>query len=175
MKANFGKSLAFVLKHEGSSFVNDPIDPGGATRAGVTQAVYDGWRRSHAQRTQSVKSISVDEIAGIYRLRYWDQIRGDDLPAGVDYAVFDFAVNSGVSRAAMFLQTVAGVPADGVIGKQTLEAVRRIGPTQAINALCDKRLGFLGHLKIFWRFGKGWTRRVNDVRADALAMILTKE
>lgn len=174
MKANYAKSLAKVLVHEGG-WVNDPVDPGGCTMKGVTQAVYDSWRRSHGQRSQSVKLLDVDEVAGIYRLLYWDRIRGDDLPSGVDYAVFDFAVNSGTHRAATFLQTVAGVPSDGVIGGQTLEAVRRIGPTQAINALCDKRLGFLGHLKIFWRFGKGWTRRVNEVRAAALAMIATKE
>lgn len=170
MKGNFGKALAAVLVHEGG-FSDDPVDPGGATNKGVTQAVYDSWRRSHGLKPTSVKNLNADEIAGIYKLLYWDRIRGDDLPSGVDYAVFDFAVNSGVHRAATFLQTCAAVPADGVIGGQTLEAVRRIGPTQAINALCDRRLGFLRHLKIFWRFGKGWTTRVQDVRAKALAMV----
>lgn len=169
-KENFGSSLAKVLVHEGG-YVNDPADPGGATNKGVTQAVYDGWRRSHGEAVQSVRSISVDEIAGIYRLLYWDRMRGDDLPAGVDYAAFDFAVNSGVSRAAKFLQAVAGAADDGVIGRQTLDAVMRMGARQAITALCNKRLGFLRGLGIFWRFGKGWTTRVEQVRADALGMV----
>lgn len=170
MKANFAKSLAKVLVHEGG-YVNDPVDPGGATNKGVTQAVYDGWRRSHGQPPQSVKALNADEVAGIYRMLYWDRIRGDDLASGVDYAVFDFAVNSGTHRAATFLQACAGVATDGMIGKQTLDAVQRMGAERAINALCDRRLGFLQRLKIFWRFGKGWTRRVQDVRTAALAMV----
>lgn len=167
---NFGKSLAKVLVHEGG-YVNDPVDPGGATNKGVTQAVYNSWRKSHGQESQSVRNLSVDEIAGIYKLLYWDRIRGDDLPSGVDYAVFDFAVNSGVNRAAKFLQAAVGVADDGVIGKQTLAAVNDFGAARTIEALCAKRLGFLKGLKIFWRFGKGWTRRVVDVRAAALGMV----
>lgn len=170
MKENFGKSLAMVLVHEGG-YVNDPVDPGGATNKGVTQAVYDSWRTSHGQAKQSVKALSVDEIAGIYRLLYWDRVRGDDLASGLDYATFDFAVNSGVSRAAKFLQSVVGVAGDGVIGRQTLEAAMLFGARQAITALCNKRLGFLRGLKIFWRFGKGWTTRVEAVRTAALAMV----
>lgn len=170
MNCNFGKSLAMVLVHEGG-FVNDPVDPGGATNKGVTQAVYDSWRASHGQPKQSVKALSADEIAGIYKLLYWDRARCDDLPSGVDYAVFDFAVNSGVSRAAKFLQSVVGVPDDGAIGKQTLGAVTLKGARQTIDALCNKRLGFLRGLKIFWRFGKGWTSRVEAVRTAASGMV----
>jgi lysozyme family protein len=170
MRKNFGKCLSRVLVHEGG-YVNDPVDPGGATNKGVTQAVYDGWRQSHGQKLQSVQQISVDEIAGIYRLLFWDRVRGDDLPSGLDYAVFDFAVNSGANRSAKYLQAVVGVGGDGLIGKQTLEAVARFGAKQAVIALCNKRQGFLRGLKIFWRFGKGWTRRVDQVRSDALQMV----
>lgn len=169
-KDNFAKSLAMVLVHEGG-FVHDKFDPGGATNKGVTQAVYDSWRDSHGQPEQTVKNMTDSELAGIYRLLYWDRARGDDLPPGVDYAVFDFAVNSGVSRAAKYLQAVVGVAADGIIGRQTIAAVANKGAANTINALCAKRLGFLQGLKIFWRFGKGWSRRVADVRAAALRMV----
>lgn len=167
--SNFGMCLSMVLVHEGG-YVNDPVDPGGATNKGVTQAVYDGWRRSHGQLVQSVRGISVDEIAGIYRMLYWDRIRGDDLPSGLDYAVFDFAVNSGVNRAAKYLQAIAGVAQDGLIGKGTLSAVAKLDTRKAINTLCDRRTSFLRNLKIFWKFGKGWTRRVEEVRAVALSL-----
>lgn len=167
--ANFGKSLSMVLVHEGG-YVNDPHDPGGATNKGVTQAVYDSWRKSHGKPVQSVRSLTAEELAGIYKLLYWDRIRGDDLPSGVDYAVFDFAVNSGVHRAAKYLQAVVGAAGDGIIGGGTLAATERFGAKAAINALCNKRMGFLRGLKIFWRFGKGWSRRVEDVRVAALSM-----
>lgn len=169
MKDNFGKCLAWVLVHEGG-YVNDSHDPGGATNKGVTQAVYNGWRKSHGQKTQSVIAISADEISWIYRMLYWDRVRGDDLPSGVDYAVFDFAVNSGVHRASKYLQAVVGAVGDGIIGKGTLAAVDRMGAKETVIALCRKRLGFLQGLKIFWRFDKGWTRRVEEVRRTALEM-----
>lgn len=166
MKDNFSKSLAAVLVHEGG-FVNDPVDPGGATNKGVTQAVYDSWRATHGQAVRSVRHIEQAELLGIYKLRYWDQVRGDDLPSGVDYAVFDYAVNSGVSRASKYLQAVVGAAQDGKIGSQTIAAVKAMAAVRVIDRLCDKRLGFLRGLGTFWRFGKGWTTRVSHVRKQA--------
>lgn len=168
MKASYDAALSAVLKHEGG-FVNDPKDPGGATNKGVTQAVYDGWRAKHGLVKQTVRSIADPEVASIYRAQYWDAIKGDDLPAGVDYATFDFAVNSGVSRAARFLQAVGGVAQDGIIGPATIGAVTH-DPKHIIGALVDKRLAFLKSLGTFSHFGKGWTARCNEVRAKALAM-----
>jgi lysozyme family protein len=168
MKQNYDVSLAAVLRSEGG-FVNDPRDPGGATNKGITQAVYDGWRRKHNLPTQTVRDIDASEVAGIYRAQYWDAIRGDDLPAGVDYAAFDLAVNSGVNRPARFLQAAAGVVQDGVIGPATLAAVSR-DPKHIITALMDKRLAFLRSLNTFDHFGKGWTARCAEVRAKALGM-----
>lgn len=165
--ANYAASLAAVLAHEGG-FVNDPRDNGGATNKGVTQAVYDAWRRSHGAGEQSVRMISDQEVGGIYRMLYWARVRGDDLPAGVDYAVFDFAVNSGVNRASRYLQMVVGAKADGVIGPATIAAIHN--PTATIGALCDKRLAFLRGLDDFDHFGKGWTARVNGVAAKAKGM-----
>ena len=155
--ANFDKALAYVLEHEGG-FVHDKFDPGGATMKGVTQAVYDDYRKVRGRGPQSVKFINPTELHAIYKFQYWDVVRGDLLPAGLDYAVFDFAVNSGVGRASKYLQAVLGVTQDGQIGARTLAAIK--SPKDAINALCDRRMGFLRRLPTFWRFGKGWTRRV---------------
>lgn len=167
MNNNFEKALALVLVHEGG-FVNDPHDRGGATNRGVTQAVYDAYRKMRGRGQQSVKFITDEEVRAIYKFQYWDKVQGDWLPSGLDYAVFDFAVNSGVSRAAKYLQAVVGVAQDGQIGARTLGAIT--SPTAAIIALCDRRIGFLRNLDKFWRYGKGWTRRVVDVRAHALDM-----
>lgn len=167
MKANFDKSLALVLVHEGG-YVNHPKDPGGATNRGVTQAVYDAYRKTRGKAGQSVKFISDDEVNAIYKFQYWDRVQGDLLPAGLDYAVFDFAVNSGVGRASKYLQAVLGVAQDGQIGARTLAAITN--PSNAINALCDRRMSFLRNLRTFLTFGKGWTRRVTDVRKHALEM-----
>lgn len=168
MNANFEKALTLVLEHEGG-YVNHPKDPGGATMKGVTQAVYDAYRKLRGRGVQSVKLISDEELRAIYKFQYWDKVQGDFLPAGVDYAVFDFAVNSGVSRAAKYLQAVLGVAQDGQIGAKTLAAIT--SPANTINALCDRRVGFLRNLKTFLTFGKGWTRRVQGVRAHALEMV----
>lgn len=167
MKTNFEMALAYVLEHEGG-YVNHPRDPGGATNKGVTQAVYDGYRKMRGRGIQSVKFISEEEVRAIYKFQYWDRVQGDMLPAGVDYAVFDFAVNSGVGRASKYLQAVVGVAQDGIIGARTVAAVTN--PAATINALCDRRMGFLRNLKTFLTFGRGWTRRVQGVRAHALEM-----
>lgn len=170
MKDNFDKSLALVLKHEGG-YVNHPADPGGATNRGVTQAVYDAWRGSHDLPKQSVKHIMEGEIAAIYLNRYWDAVSADDLPAGLDYAMFDFAVNSGTKRAAQYLQRIVGVLDDGKIGPKTLAAVRQHSATHLIERLCANRMTFLRNLGTFKHFGKGWTRRVTDVERTAKGMV----
>ncbi|MES2783009.1 MAG: glycoside hydrolase family 108 protein [Pseudomonadota bacterium] len=167
MQSNFEKSLAYVLEHEGG-YVNHPRDPGGATNKGVTQAVYDAYRKTRGRGQQPVKFISEAEVRAIYKFQYWDRVHGDLLPLGVDYAVFDFAVNSGVGRASKYLQAVLGVSQDGQIGALTLAAIANAART--INALCDRRMGFLRNLRTFLTFGKGWTRRVQGVRAHALEM-----
>jgi lysozyme family protein len=169
VKETFPTALAYVLQHEGGR-VDDPHDPGGRTAYGITQAVYDDWRGVNSLPRRDVFDIDPPETEAIYRQRYWYPVRGDDLPAGLDYATFDFAVNSGVNRAARFLQTAAGVAADGVIGPVTLKAVRGIPPLLLIKALCDARLDFLKSLETFDRYGRGWTARVNEVLAQAKAL-----
>lgn len=156
---NFDKTLQWVLAHEGG-YVNHPRDPGGATNQGVTYRVYDAWRRSKGMAPRDVRHIAPDEVKSIYKAQYWDAVRGDDMPSGVDYAVFDYAVNSGPNRAAKALQAVVGVKRDGVIGAVTLEAVGRMAPKDIIIGLCEQRMAFLKRLKHWRTFGKGWTRRV---------------
>ena len=166
MKQNYLIIQPWILAYEGG-FVNHPKDPGGATNQGVTQRTYDAYRRRIGHATQSVRLIDNVERDTIYRVQYWDAIRGDDLPIGVDAAVYDFAVNSGPSRAAKFLQRIVGVKQDGVIGLQTLDAVARMDSTQVIGQLCVDRMAFLRVARnpktgaLLWPdFGTGWTRRV---------------
>ena len=168
MIENYAKSLAQVLLSEGG-YVNDPLDSGSATNFGVTQVVYDDWRVAQGVAPQSVRAIAAPEVAAIYRNQYWNSVLGDVLPDGVDYAVFDFAVNSGVSRASRFLQATVGAAPDGLIGPVT---IGKIGdPKLCIDNLCDKRQAFLESLPTFNHFGKGWTARVSDVRAFAKGMV----
>lgn len=179
MKQNFEKSLELVLKHEGG-FANHPKDPGGATMKGVTQAVYDDYRRDNGQAEQSVRHISNTELKDIYRRRYWDKIKGDELPSGVDYAVFDGAVNSGPSQSAKWMQRAlndhgASLADDGVIGPATLAAMDQVTNHAAvINLMLDKRLSMLRSLSTWSTFGKGWSNRVSGVRSDALTMATHK-
>lgn len=165
--SDFATVLPWVLAHEGG-WSDHPSDPGGATMKGVTQAVYSAYRLRHGLPVQSVRNISDDELEAIYRRQYWDVVRGDDLPPGLDYAVFDFAVNSGPSRAAKFLQRILGVEADGVIGERTLDAAHARSAGPLIVALCDARLAWLKTLRTWATFGRGWERRVNGVRDGAL-------
>ena len=168
MRENFNAALEAVLAHEGG-YSNHPEDPGGATNRGVTQRVYDAWRKRQGLRPRSVKAIAAEEIEAIYRAQYWDAVRGDELAGGLDYAVFDHAVMSGAVRAATHLQEVLRVnQVDGHIGEVTLGAAGRAKPRATIEALCDRRMRFLRALKTFKTFGKGWTRRVAEVREVAL-------
>lgn len=173
-QANFDKSLPLVLAHEGG-YVNHPRDPGGATNKGVTQAVYDAYRLTKGLKKRSVKSITSPEVSEIYKSRYWDLAHCSEFPAGVDYAVFDYAVNSGVGKAIKDLQRTVNafganrvkglVPlkVDGIAGQDTKAAVEKCCDEDEeafINSLCDRRMSFLKSLKTWGTFGKGWKRRV---------------
>lgn len=168
MKENFDLFLTEVLKHEGG-YVDHPKDPGGATNLGITIGTLSSWLGRSATKAE-VKALTVKDVAPIYRKNYWDRIRGDDLPPGVDTSTGDFAVNSGVSRAVTYLQEVVGAAPDGKIGPLTLAAVRAMPATDVVNKLCDKRLNFLRRLSTFPTFGKGWTTRVTGVRKTGLAL-----
>ncbi len=173
MRETFPAALEALLRHEGG-YVNHPDDPGGHTNLGITLATLTSWRRRQGKpdpTVQALKSLSRDEAAQIYRWQYWDMIKGDSLPSGLDYAVFDFAVNSGPARAARFLQKIVGASADGVIGVNTLAALDGAGsPSFVIAKLCEDRLVWLKTLRHWSQFGRGWSRRVEEVCATAKAM-----
>jgi lysozyme family protein len=159
MKDNFPIVLPWTLAHEGG-WSNHPKDPGGATMRGVTQRVYTAYLNRKGVPSRSVRSITPEEIMEIYKFQYWDALRCDELPSGLDYAVFDFGVNSGVSRAAKFLQRIVGARQDGIVGEDTLSKVSNSDATFVIEKLCADRMAFLRRLKTWKTFGKGWTRRV---------------
>ncbi|RVU21773.1 glycoside hydrolase family 108 protein [Methylobacterium oryzihabitans] len=164
--AGFAHALPLVLQHEGG-YVDHPKDPGGATNLGVTIGTLGDWLGRPATKAE-VKALTPASVAPIYRARYWDAVRGDDLPAGLDYAVFDFAVNSGPARAIMALQRAAGVADDGRLGPVTLAAVRARPGADLVQRVCADRLAFLRRLSTWPSFGTGWARRVAGVRAEAL-------
>lgn len=170
--ANFAACLGAVLRWEGG-WSDHPRDPGGATNMGITLATLRDWR--HAPVTKAdVKALTRDEAGKIYAARYWRPLAGDELPEGADLATFDYGVNSGIGRAAQDAQRVAGAEVDGKIGPKTLAAIRGMGPRAYVKALCARRMGFLRSLAIWSTFGKGWTNRVADIEARALAMCSTR-
>jgi lysozyme family protein len=126
--------------------------------------------RGAAVSVADIRALRADEAARIYRERYWNAVRGDDLPSGLDLAVFDLAVNSGPGRAARLLQAVLAVPVDGIVGPVTLEAARRSDCVRAIRILTESRLRFLSGLSAWPVFGRGWRRRALATERAALVL-----
>lgn len=175
MKESFKLAMKPLLLHEGGK-VNNPKDPGGRTNKGVTQKVYDGYRISRGLKKQTVYNMTDKEMMDIYKQQYWDPIKGDELPDGIDYCVFDAAVNSGTRQASKWMQRILNVsPIDGVVGFATLTAIKDIDDRNTENAFIDKycnmRLSFMRSLKTWGTFGNGWTRRVADVRKISKSMV----
>jgi lysozyme family protein len=151
MKANYDQSLRRMLAHEGG-YTNHPSDPGGPTNFGITIEDYHKYIDQHGT-SNDVKHMTVEQAMPIYRARYWDALNCDLLPSGVDYAVFDYGVNSGIGRAA-----------------RIYSQVKRADAKETINAICDERIRFLRQLKTWPVFGDGWSRRVGEVRTYALSI-----
>jgi lysozyme family protein len=167
-KSRFEQAVELVLQHEGG-FVQHPSDPGVATKFGITRETLSRVRGRPAS-VDGVRSLTEREAVSIYRRLYWDAVRAEELPPGLDLAVFDLAVNSGPVRAARMLQTVLGVEADGIVGPVTLEAAREADAAETIRRLTRARLGFLGRLATWPVFGRGWRRRVLAVEQGALRL-----
>jgi lysozyme family protein len=168
MKANFDKCLEMLLHHEGG-YIWHPEDPGGETNLGVTRAVYEQWVGRQVMDGE-MKTLTPDDVAPIYKKNYWDKVRGDDLPAGLDWAAFDWAVNSGAGRPAKAIQRCVGATQDGAIGPKTLAAIANKEPDKIIEYVHDIRQKFYERLKTFKTFGRGWTRRNAETLKAALAM-----
>ena len=168
MKENFETCLKSVLHHEGG-YVNHPADPGGMTNLGVTKRVWEEWV-GHEVDEKTMRGLTPEIVGSMYKAKYWDKVKGDDLPAGVDYCVFDAAINSGPGRAAKWLQAAVGVEPDGGIGPKTLQAVAKMDANELVSAYNDRRLSFLHDLPTWDTFGMGWARRVAEVKAAGLDM-----
>lgn len=168
MKENFEASLELVLKHEGG-WADHPDDPGGPTMKGVTLVTF---RRFYGddQTPTALRNITTAQLGKIYRTGYWNKIKGDHLPLGVDFAAFDGAVNSGPGRSSKWLQGAVGATVDGRIGSKTLEKLGALGPVNVIHQMLDERLDFLQSLSTWNVFGRGWGRRVEETRAEAVNM-----
>ena len=154
---NFDQAFDILLKHEGG-FVDHPDDPGGKTRYGITEAV-----AREAGYRGDMRELPIDLAKRIYKNRYWDAVRADELPEAVRYAVFDAAVNSGPRQAILWLQRAVGTRDDGIIGQQTLAAVRAADPERLLRLVLAQRLRFMTGLPSWAAFGRGWARRIADL------------
>lgn len=171
MRVNYRKCLPVILAYEGG-FSNHSRDPGGVTLEGIIQRVYDGFRarkglpRRPLSAAMRGKPDWIAERDEIYRVQYWDAVRGDELPAGIDLIMFDGAVNSGPYQSVKWLQRALGVEADGHLGEATLTAAKNFPDHDALIAgICARRLGMLKSLSTWSDFGKGWQKRVANVKA----------
>lgn len=169
MKQNFDAALKAVLVHEGG-FVNNPKDPGGMTNLGCTKAVWEE-HCGHPVDEKAMRALTPADVGPLYKRKYWDKVQGDELPSGVDYVVFDAAINSGAGRAAKWLQACVGVEVDGGLGPKSLAAVRAFDAKQLVSDYSKRRLSFLSDLSTWETFGKGWTRRVNEVEVFGLTLL----
>jgi len=166
----FEECLKRILKHEGG-YVNDPLDSGGRTNLGVTQRVWEEWV-GHPVSEADIKALTPEKVAPMYKMKYWNPSYCEKLPKGLDYVVFDFAVNAGTGRSVKTLQSAIGVLADGVIGPRTMAAINDANPKELINKFSDARAdfyqGIVARKPDQARFIKGWLNRVEDARKLAL-------
>lgn len=168
MIGNFEKCLALLLQHEGG-FVNDSRDNGGMTNLGVTIRVWEEWV-GHPVSEKEMRNLTPLMVGPLYKRKYWDAVRADELESGLDYSVFDVAVNSGVGRAIKLLQSCVGATPDGGFGSITMALVKQQDTKRLIEAFTAKRLEFLQSLKSYAVFGTGWTRRTVEVNKKSLEL-----
>jgi|SRR5215510_2366228 len=170
--SSYDEALARLLVHEGG-FSNHPSDPGGPTNWGIT--IFDArayWKKDAT--AADVRDMPVEVAKDIYRSKYWGAMRCDELPAGIDYAAFDYGVNSGIGRSGRVLRRVIGLTGEtSAITDEVIATANRCNAAVVIDAICDERLAFLQGLRTWPTFGNGWGRRVREVRAAALAMTRT--
>lgn len=157
-----------MLEFEGG-YVDHPRDPGGATNRGITHKTLADWRGRPVSKAE-VAALSVKEAGQIYKALYWDKVRGDELPSGVDLVAFDAAVNSGPSRSIKWLQSAVKVRQDGRLGPQTMAAIAEKDPRAIIDAALNARRVFLRSLSTWDAFGRGWARRLDGVTTAAVGL-----
>ena len=168
MKNNFDKCLHMLLEHEGG-YVNNVHDKGGMTNLGVTKRVYDKWIGRESTE-QEMRDLTPDDVAPIYKKNYWDRVKADQLPSGLDWACFDWAVNSGSGRPAKAVQRAVGATQDGAIGNQTLGLIAEKDPKFIIDYVYTVRQAFYESLDDYKHFGRGWSRRNTETLHQAMKM-----
>ena len=177
MAEAFDTCLAFTLRAEGG-YVDDPADPGGATNMGITLATFRQWSDDAELGPAQVQDMTERTARAIYRSLYWNPLRADALPAGVDLSVFDMGVNAGIWGSARLLQRAIGFTGDevdGCIGPETLGAAATCDPRSLVNDLADRQAAYYRSLAEFPTFGAGWLNRTDARRRAALAMIVDSE
>jgi lysozyme family protein len=170
---NYSDCIDKVLEYEGG-YQADPNDKGNWTGCAVGAGTNKGTNRGISAcgyPHEDIKGMTEERAREIYRSDFWDAIKGDDLPAGPDLCTFDGSVNSGRTRGVQWLQRAVGVDADGIVGPLTIEAANAADDHTTIDRMCDDRLTFLRSLSTWDLYGKGWTARVGDVRAEAHRMV----
>ena len=169
MSNKFSEALEVILHHEGG-YVNHPKDPGGMTNMGVTKRVYEE-HVGYGVSEHTMQNLTKEDVEPIYKKNYWDRVKGDDLPEGLDLCIFDFAVNAGPGRAAKFIQRLVNTTVDGGIGPNTLKCindhVKQYGVSTTIDQYQSERQNYYERLSTFETFGRGWTRRVDEVTEKA--------
>jgi hypothetical protein len=170
MNENFEKSLELVLQHEGG-YTNHPSDPGGRTNLGVTQRVWEDYV-GHKVDEQTMRNLTKELVAPLYRKEYWDAVHGDKLPCGADYLAFDFAVNAGAFRSIKTIQRALNITADGIIGPVTLKSIQGANAEDFINNFTNAKERFYRSLSNFPTFGRGWFNRVAKSKRIAEEMIV---
>jgi len=167
--ALFEQALAHVLEMEGG-YTDDPYDPGGPTNRGITLRVYAAWKGvpADAGLRQELRHIPDATVSAIYAARYWTPAGCDELASALAFFHFDAAVNHGVTGAIRLLQQAVGTDVDGEIGPLTHAAIAAYPVAETLNAYADVRRRRYRALPHFWRFGRGWLRRVDTALARAL-------
>ena len=169
MQSNWSNAFALMLKSEGG-YVNNPADPGGMTNLGVTKSTWENWVGRESDEAE-MRGLTPEKVEPLYKKKYFDAVRGDELPMGLDYLMFDFAVNAGAGRAIKTLQTAVGVTPDGGFGPMTMAAVLAVDPVELIERFSQAKKDFYRSLTTFSTFGKGWLNRVADVKQHATSMV----
>jgi lysozyme family protein len=173
MTDRFDLCLAFTLKEEGG-YSDDPADPGGATNMGITLATYRQWAEDPKLGPAQVRDMSERTARAVYRALYWNPLRADALPAGVDLSVFDMGVNAGIWGSARLLQRALGFTGeevDGCVGPETLAAAAKCEPRSLIDDLAERQAAYYRSLFDFPTFGRGWLNRTQARKTAALAML----
>ena len=169
MQSNWDESFRLLLQSEGG-FSNLSQDPGGMTNLGVTKSTWENWIGRQSDEAE-MRSLTPQKVEPLYKKKYWDAVRGDELDAGIAYILFDFAVNAGVGRSIKTLQTCLGVPADGGFGPITMAAVKSVEPLELIKRFTHAKEEYYLSLPTFEVFGVGWLNRLADVQHNATLMV----